>query len=218
MPQTHHSKVLILGSGPAGYTAAIYAARANLEPILIRGLQPGGQLSITTEVENYPGFAESDPGPVADGADGQAIRACRNAADRGHDRQGRPRQAPVRVRGRLRRPLCRRDASHLHRRAGALARPAERGEVPRLRRVGVRDMRRVLLPRQARRRGRRRQHGGRGSAVPDQPRESRDPRSPARHAARRPDQPGRASSPTRRSTSSGTPWSTRCSARTTRRT
>jgi thioredoxin reductase (NADPH) len=75
MPNRHHSRIAILGSGPAGYTAAIYAARANLDPILIKGLQPGGQLTITTDVENYPGYADAVQGPwMMEQMDQQAAR------------------------------------------------------------------------------------------------------------------------------------------------
>ena len=63
MAEQLHSRVVILGSGPAGYTAAIYTARAGLEPHLVTGMETGGQMSITTDVENYPGFAEVIQGP-----------------------------------------------------------------------------------------------------------------------------------------------------------
>ena len=111
MPQEHASKVLILGSGPAGYTAAIYAARASLKPILVQGMQPGGQLTITTDVENYPGFADVIQGPwLMEQMQKQAEHVGTRDVLRHRSSQVDLSRRPFVLRRRQRRPLYRRHA------------------------------------------------------------------------------------------------------------
>ena len=191
MPEHHHSKVLIIGAGPAGFTAAIYAARANLQPILVDRPAAGRPADDHHRCRELSRLCRRHPGSVADGADAGAGRACRH---QDHPRPGR--SSSICRAGRLSRSAIRAtaisaDTRHPRdRRAGALARPPERGDLSRLWRLGLRDLRRVLLPRQGGRRRRRRQHRGRGGALPDQPRQPGDPDPSPRHAARRKDPAG----------------------------
>jgi hypothetical protein len=152
-----HAKVVIIGSGPAGYTAAIYAARAMLEPVLIQGIQPGGQLTITTDVENYPGFADVIQGPwLMEQMEKQAAHVGTKIVTDLVNKLELA-QRPFRL-------TCDSGDVYLadrdprHRRPGALARPAVGRKVQGLWRFGLRDLRRVLLSRQGRHRRRRRQH------------------------------------------------------------
>ena len=175
MTKTTHAKVVIIGSGPAGYTAAIYAARAMLDPILIQGIEPGGQLTITTDVENYPGFADVIQGPwLMEQMQKQAAHVgTRMVAD--HVSKVDLARRPFRLE-------C--DSGDVYladaldardRRPGALARSAVGTEIPRLRRVCLRHLRRLLLSRQGGAGDRRRQYRGRGGAVPHQFRHARSP-------------------------------------------
>ena len=190
MSKTTHAKVVIIGSGPAGYTAAIYAARAMLEPVLIQGIQPGGQLTITTDVENYPGFADVIQGPwLMEQMQKQAEHVGTKLVY-DHVTKVDLAQRPFRLTCDCGDVYLADSADHRHRRAGALARPAVGAEVQGLRRVGLRHLRRLLLPQQGSDRDRRRQYRGRGGAVPDQFRLQGHGRAPARRVPRREDPAG----------------------------
>ncbi len=200
MSNTTHAKVVIIGSGPAGYTAGIYAARAMLEPILIQGMAPGGQLTVTTDVENYPGYADVIQGPwLMEQMQRQAAHVgTKLVAD--YVNKVELARRPFRLE-------C--DSGDVyfadaldtgHRRPGALARSARRTKIPRLRRFGLRDVRWIFLSRQGRSGDRRRQYRGRGGAVSHQFRRQSHAGASARPSARREDFAGPACSSIRRST------------------
>ena len=121
-----HAKLIIIGSGPAGYTAAIYAARAMLEPVLISGFQPGGQLMITTDVENYPGFADVIQGPWL--MEQMRLQAEHVGTQMISDHIVKVdlKQRPFRLEGDSGDDLYLRRARHRDRRPGQVARPALR--------------------------------------------------------------------------------------------
>ena len=190
MPNTKHAKVLILGSGPAGYTAAVYAARANLNPVLITGIAQGGQLMTTTDVDNWPADVHGVQGP-------ELMQRFLEHAERfkteivfDHINKVDFSKRPFTLNGDSG-DLHLRRADHRHRRLGASTWACPRRQA--FMGTGVsrlRHLRRLLLPRPGHLRDRRRQHRRRGGAVPVQHREQGVPGAPPRQVPGRAD-PGR---------------------------
>ena len=164
MSEAKHSRLIILGSGPAGYSAAVYAARANLKPVVITGIQAGGQLTTTVEVDNWPGDVEGLTGPVL-------MERMQKHAERfdteivyDHIHTAKLQQRPFELIGDSG-TLHLRCTDYRHRRLGAIPGAALGRSLCRQRGVGLRDVRRLFLPQTGGRGDRRRQHRGRGSAV-----------------------------------------------------
>ena len=192
MPSQSHYRVVILGSGPAGLTAAVYASRAELQPLVVEGGGgddstdvPGGQLMLTTDVDNYPGFPEGILGPELmermrkqAARFGSRVRGRRAQADR-------PAGAAVPAEARRVRDHGR-HGDRRDRRARQVAGPARGARVPHQdrRRLGLRHLRRLLLQAEARPRRGRRRHGDGGGDLPDEVRRQGHDRPPPPGAAR----------------------------------
>ena len=217
-----HAAVIIIGSGSAGLTAALYAARANLAPLVFEGKEPGGQLTLTTAVDNFPGFPDGIIGPGPDGPDAQAGPAVRRRLQSGRPSSrsicrggrsgsGRPTiPAAIPSSGTIRDYTS--DALIVA--TGASARwLGIEGPLPRQRRQHLRHLRRPFLPRQGDRRRRRRRLGRRGGDLPDPVRHQGHADPPPRRPAGLQDHAGSRCAAIPRSPTPGTRSSTKSRAK-----